>query len=217
MSIFSKVTLVIASSVFFSVGLSTSTQAQNPAHVQQLIETGACQGCDLRGADLSKHHLIGADLRDADLSGANLAYTNLEGADLKGANLTEANLQGAFLNSAELENADLTQANLTDANLIQARLQGTQLIGANLEGASFLVQSLKEAQLSPIGSAEELGNREQLSIGREDSRLTFPIGGSETEEFEYTQEYLDELFRPLDANPEPDSSTNILFPPRIEF
>lgn len=217
MSIFSKVTLVVASSVFFNLSLSTSAQAQNPVHVQQLIETGVCQGCDLRGADLSKRHLIGADLRDADLSGANLAYTNLEGADLKGANLKEANLQGAFLNSAELDHANLTLANLADANLIQAQLEGTQLIGANLNGASFLVKSLEEAQLSPMGSAAELGKQEQLSIGREDSRLSFPIGGSEPENFEYTQEYLDQLFRPLEANPQSDSDVDIPFPPQIDF
>ncbi|MEB3277573.1 MAG: pentapeptide repeat-containing protein [Lyngbya sp.] len=218
MSIFSKVTLVVASSVFFSVGLSTSAQAQNPAHVEQLIQTGACRGCDLRGADLSKRHLIGADLREADLAGANLAYTNLEGADLKGANLKEANLRGAFLNSAELDDANLTLANLTDANLVQAQLEGTNLIGANLNGASFLVQSLEEAQLSPMGSAAELGEQEQLNIGREDSRLTFPMGGgAEPEEFEYTKEYLDEVFEPLEANPNPDPAVEIPFPPRIEF
>ncbi|ERT07523.1 pentapeptide repeats family protein [Lyngbya aestuarii BL J] len=217
MSIFSKTTLVIASSVLFSVGLSNSAQAQNPAHIQQLVETGTCQGCDLRGVDLSKRHLIGVDLRNADLSGANLAYTNLEGADLKGANLTEANLQGAFLNSAELNNANLFGANLTNANLIQAQLDGTNLIKADLNGSSFWVQSLEEARWSPIGSAEELGKQEQLRIGRDDSSLTFPMGGAEPGEFEYSKEYLDELFEPLEANPEPDAGIDIPFPPRIEF
>lgn len=217
MGIFSKATLVAASSVFFSVGLSASVQAQNPAHVQQLIETGSCRGCNLQGADLSKRHLIGADLRGADLAGANLAYANLEGADLKGANLQEANLRGAFLNSAELDDANLTFANLTDANLIQARMDGTNLIGADLNGASFLVQSLEEAQLSDKGSAEELGEREQLSIGREGSSLTFPMGGAEAGEFEYSKEYLNEAFEPLEANPEAEAGIEIPFPPRIEF
>ncbi|WP_413165370.1 pentapeptide repeat-containing protein [Capilliphycus salinus ALCB114379] len=217
MSIFSKATLVAASTVLFSVGVSTSVQAQNPAHVEQLIQTGACPGCDLRGADLSKRHLIGADLREADLAGANLAYTNLEGADLKGANLKEANLRGAFLNSAELDDANLTFANLTNANLIQAQLEGTNLIGADLNGASFLVQSLAEAQLSPMGSAAELGEQEQLSIGTEDSRLTFPVGGAEPEEFEYTREYLNEVFEPLEGNQNPEPDVTIPIPPRIEF
>ncbi|MEA5497728.1 pentapeptide repeat-containing protein [Limnoraphis robusta Tam1] len=214
MSIFSKVTLVVASSILFSVGLSTSAIAENPGNVQKLIETGICPGCDLRGADLSKLHLIGADLREADLSGANLAYTNLEGADLSGANLEEANLKGAFLNSAELDDANLSLANLTDANLIQARMEGTNLIGANLNGASFLVESLEEAQLSPLGSAEELGQQEQLSIERQESQLTFPVGGQEQNEFEYTTEYLNEVFEPLEVNRDPSS---IPFPPRIEF
>ena len=217
MSILSKVTLAIAGSVLFSAGFSTVASAQNPVHVKQLIETGACAGCDLRGADLSKRHLIGADLRNADLSGANLAYTNLEGADLKGANLKEANLQGAFLNSAELEDANLTLANLTGANLVQARLEGTNLIGADLNGASFLVQSLEEAQLSPKGSAAQLGEAEQLSIGTEDTSLTFPTGGAEPGEFEYTKEYLNEVFEPLEANPGGGAGVEIPFPPRIEF
>ncbi len=214
MSTFSKVTLGVASSIVFSVGLSTSVSAQNPVDIQQLKETRACRGCDLRGADLSQLHLIGVDLREADLTRANLAYTNLEGADLSGANLEEANLQGAFLNSAELDYANLTDANLTGANLIQARMQGTNLVGANLNGASFLVQSLEEAQLSTLGSAEELGQQEQLRIGREGNQLTFPMGGSEPNEFEYTREYLNELFEPLEAN---RNSSPITFPPRIEF
>jgi hypothetical protein len=36
--------------------------------LERLLETGACQGCDLRDADLRGRHLIGADLRDADLA-----------------------------------------------------------------------------------------------------------------------------------------------------
>jgi len=62
-------------------------QAENPAHVQQLIETNICPGCDLSGADLSQAHIIGADLREANLQGANLIEANLEGADLTGADL----------------------------------------------------------------------------------------------------------------------------------
>ncbi|NJL50058.1 MAG: pentapeptide repeat-containing protein, partial [Leptolyngbyaceae cyanobacterium SM2_5_2] len=59
-------------------------RAENPAHVQQLLETNLCAGCDLSGANLSQAHLIGADLRNADLSGAILVEANLEGADLTG-------------------------------------------------------------------------------------------------------------------------------------
>ncbi|MGC8715241.1 MAG: pentapeptide repeat-containing protein, partial [Leptodesmis sp.] len=70
-----------------ALSLPLVAKAENPAHVKQLLETGACAGCDLVGANLQAAHLIGADLRNANLEGANLTYANLEGADLTGANL----------------------------------------------------------------------------------------------------------------------------------
>ncbi|CCQ69530.1 Pentapeptide repeat [Crocosphaera watsonii WH 0402] len=54
-------------------------KAANPDHIQQLLSTRECQGCDLSGADLTAAHLIGVDLRDANLKGANLTEANLEG------------------------------------------------------------------------------------------------------------------------------------------
>lgn len=223
MKTLSKVLLGSVTTVLLGLSVSTPVGAENPAHVQQLLETGMCPGCDLSGADLSTEHLIGADLREANLAGANLQNANLEGADLTGANLEGANLIGAFLNSAELNDANLTLANLGDANLMQAQLAGANLAGANLQGTTFLVQSLQEAQLSPIGSAQELGNQKNLRMGQDSDRLTFPVGGPESEEsFRYTQEYLNELFRPLQAAPtEGDSSNSDGSPklpvPRIRF
>ncbi len=179
--------LIGLSTFLLSLNLLGTADAANPNHVKQLLETGFCQGCDLRGADLQAAHLLGADLRDADLSDANLENANLEGADLKGANLEGANLAGTFLNSAELNNANLAVANLSNANLIQANLTGANLLGSNLEGTQMIANSAAELQ--------------NLSIGRDPNRLVFPVGGPELgEAFRYTQEYLDELSAPIELN-----------------
>lgn len=182
-----------ATVLLLGFGVATPAYTQNPNDVKQLLETRLCQGCDLRGANLSGAHLIGVDLRDANLAGANLEGANLEGADLTGANLNEANLEGAFLNQAEFNNANLIGANLTEANLVQAQLDGANLANANLTGTDFGIQSVENAQL-PKGSADDIGT---LNIGRDPSRLTFPVGGPELDEpFEYNQEYLDQMVNP---------------------
>jgi uncharacterized protein YjbI with pentapeptide repeats len=66
-------------------------------HVQQLLETKACPGCNLRNANL----------QNADLERTNLQNADLEGANLKGSRLKDANLQGANLRGATLEGANL--------------------------------------------------------------------------------------------------------------
>ncbi|MGL5081658.1 MAG: pentapeptide repeat-containing protein [Microcoleaceae cyanobacterium] len=191
-------TAAVVTLVSFS---STPAHAGNPAHLKQLLETGACPGCDLSGVNLQGAHLIGADLREADLSRANLENANLEGADLKGATLKETNLAGTFLNGAELNDADLTLANLFEANLVQAQLAGAALTGANLQGASFIVLSIEETEQPQLSSAQTLeGNG--LSISRNPKYLVFPVGGADFENsFRYTQDYLNEFFRPLNATP----------------
>ena len=75
--------LLTAVTLLSTISLATpvAVKAENPAQVRQLLETGECFGCDLRGANLKGAHLIGADLRNADLTGANLKNANLEGAD----------------------------------------------------------------------------------------------------------------------------------------
>jgi uncharacterized protein YjbI with pentapeptide repeats len=82
--------------------------AADPDHIKQLRETGSCERCELR---------------DADLGGVNAELGNLQNADLRGANLYKAKLQGADLSGALLVLADLTGANLRLAR------------GANLSGA----------------------------------------------------------------------------------
>ena len=94
--------LTLAATMFAS-----SASAFDPAHLQQLKNTGKCATCDLGGADLSSADLgganlggaklISANLRGADLGGINLRDTDLSGADLGGANLSGAYMQGAAL------------------------------------------------------------------------------------------------------------------------
>ncbi|VXD12338.1 Pentapeptide repeat protein [Planktothrix serta PCC 8927] len=194
MKILSTAMFGTATVLLLGLGVTTPAYSQNPNDLKQLLETRFCQGCDLRGANLSGAHLIGVDLRDANLAGANLANANLEGADLKGANLTAANLEGAFLNQVEFNHANLTAANLTDANLVQAQLDGANLLNADLTGSEFAIPTVQTAEL-PKGSADDLGIPE-MGVGL-DSRLTFPVGGPELDEpFEYSQEYLDQTVNP---------------------
>ncbi|MER3476774.1 MAG: low-complexity protein, partial [Leptolyngbya sp. ERB_1_2] len=87
---FAKVGIALA--CFAAVSIATPSQAENPQHVQRLLTTGECSGCNLAGANLKEIHALGADLRNANLEGANLTGANLEGADLTGANLKKANL-----------------------------------------------------------------------------------------------------------------------------
>jgi len=63
----------------------------------QLQETGACPGCDLRGANLRGMNLEGANLEGANLERADLAFARLENAIFRKANLKHANLEGASL------------------------------------------------------------------------------------------------------------------------
>ena len=65
-----KIRCLTSLTVFLSLCfVSPAAQAENPEHVERLLETRACFNCDLRGADLRGEHLIGADLRLSDLSG----------------------------------------------------------------------------------------------------------------------------------------------------
>lgn len=66
-----KATLLKIAALSITLLSATPAFAQNPTHINQLIETNLCAACDLAGADLSGAHLIGADLRNADLCGAN--------------------------------------------------------------------------------------------------------------------------------------------------
>ncbi|WP_299406552.1 pentapeptide repeat-containing protein [Acaryochloris sp. IP29b_bin.148] len=102
--------------------ISPQAQAENPEHLQKLIKSRSCPGCDLQGADLSA--------------------VNLRKANLKGANLSQANLNLADLTAANLSNAVLTGASLAWTNFTNATLEGADLSQAKFEGGERLGQAL---------------------------------------------------------------------------
>ncbi len=136
----------VAYSAAVSLGIAGATtalvaapaQAGNAEQVTQLLVTGACQACDLTGADLTGEHLIGVDLRGADLTGATLANANLEGADLTGATLVNTNLSGAFLTNALLDDAIVSNVDFSEATLVYTSLEGADVDNVDLAGAEVL-------------------------------------------------------------------------------
>jgi uncharacterized protein YjbI with pentapeptide repeats len=108
-------------SLLISAGL---TAAYTKADLEKLKKSKTCEGCNLRGANLSKADLANANLSKADLTGANLAGANLSKADLSGAKLVDAVLSKADLSGAKLINANLSGAYLSDVNLSGADLTG---------------------------------------------------------------------------------------------
>jgi uncharacterized protein YjbI with pentapeptide repeats len=118
--------------------IASPVQAENPAQVTQLLDTGACQGCDLTGADLTGAHLIGVDLRDANLTNTKLANANLEGADLTGAVLVNTDLSGAFLTNALLDNTVIQNVDLSESTLVYTSLDDASVEQVNLVGAEVL-------------------------------------------------------------------------------
>lgn len=130
--------LLTATSHAASTGPTRPVVQQN---FKQLLETKACPGCDLAGADLTR-----VDLKDANLEGANLAGAKLYLANLANANLQGANLQGAALGGADLANADLRGANLTGAIL-----EGAYLDTAKMQGKVVTSKPYEDEALAGVG------------------------------------------------------------------
>jgi uncharacterized protein YjbI with pentapeptide repeats len=119
--------------VLLSISINALAQPADtlPSNLQQLLETGRCPGCNLRGADLAHQNLAGANLEFADLTAANLTETNL-----RGANLSHAILLNATLIDTKLSGANLTNADLSDLDIDES-FESMEIIGTQLEGASF--------------------------------------------------------------------------------
>jgi uncharacterized protein YjbI with pentapeptide repeats len=138
---------------FTTIGLVMAMGAAQPIrsedlnHIQQLLSTKKCPGCDLTGAGLVLAKLPGADLSQANLAGANLSQANLTGANLSGANLVGVSFSGT----------NLLGANLRNANLVGADLRGAYLAGADLTGARLDNADIRAAIALPntVGTAEE--------------------------------------------------------------
>ncbi len=96
--------LLLVAATTLSIGICVA-HAFDPAHLEQLRTTKACEKCDLTNADLSKTDLRGAKLMEARLNGANLSGANLSGAQLYFSDLRAATITGAKFGNAQLTNA----------------------------------------------------------------------------------------------------------------
>lgn len=143
--------LFLTLAIFTTIlAIAPPARGENPDHVKRLLETGACQGCNLIGADLQETHLIGADLRDANLSYANFNDANLEGADLTGANLSGADFTNAFLTNAVLDYTRMNHVNFT-----AARMYDTHVFGASMEDLTLTDAELFNTNISVGGSYDD--------------------------------------------------------------
>jgi uncharacterized protein YjbI with pentapeptide repeats len=132
------IAMSLVTSVLATVATGAIARAENPNHVQQLLQTGKCPSCNLVNADLREAHLIGADLRNANLTGANLTGANLEGADLTGAKLVNATLKQAYFTHADLRWTDMTRTNLQESIAYRADTRWALLKDNNLLNAKLL-------------------------------------------------------------------------------
>lgn len=124
----------ISSIIVFSTIFATPLQAENLTHLNQLLGTKRCEGCDLTNVGLIHANLAGAALNNSNLANANLSQANLAGADLRGANLAGASLYGANLTGANLTGANLTGTDLRNAYLMDTTLEDVDLDTAKLNG-----------------------------------------------------------------------------------
>ncbi len=142
MSLLKPVVVAVA----LTIGFATSAIAEDSAHVQQLLATQKCAGCNLSNAGLVLAKLPGADLSQANLVGVNLSQANLSGANLAGANLVGASLAGANLQGANLAGANLTGVDLRETYLLGADLTNAKLDNANIQMAIGLPTTVGTAE-----------------------------------------------------------------------
>jgi uncharacterized protein YjbI with pentapeptide repeats len=134
------------------VGVYGALFASRQDHVQRLLETRECQGCDLSNANLER----------LNLEGVNLAEANLEGASLRGSKLGGANLQRTNLRRANLEQVDL------GCNAVSFSLR-TDERAANLD---FSLDENPEA-----GNPQNLPFGLNITTDPQGARLSFNLGG----------------------------------------
>ena len=103
--------------------------------VIQLLQTQACNGCNLNEADLVHAQLDGVEITEASLKGANLNQAKLNASNLSNSDLSFVSLQGASLRGANLLGANLYGADLRGADLTNAKLSIGALSEAHWDGA----------------------------------------------------------------------------------
>ncbi len=128
-----------------------------------LVTTKDCEGCTLRGADLSNQDLSGAKLSNANLIEADLTYAqltdaHLAGARLSGATCTYTNFAGADLSGTTLagNGHDIGAAHFNSAYLADADLSGAVANGVFFQEVQFIDTGTNK---SSFANAELVGAR----------------------------------------------------------
>jgi uncharacterized protein YjbI with pentapeptide repeats len=131
-----------------ALATAASLGAAPTAHagdLEKLLATGACEGCDLHGIDLSGRvvtiqTLSGSDLSGANLRGIELRATYINRNDFTGANLHGAKIWANGMGDNQFVDADLSEAYLGTSSghgmrwmFSQNRIRSSNLTKARIE------------------------------------------------------------------------------------
>ncbi len=122
---------------------TTTEEKRLKSLVDRLLKTGACRGCDLRGANLSYINMAGgAEMLNAAGAIDKLAGPYIKRGTPKGKriDLADADLRGALIYRSVLPNV----------NLNSAKLDGATIVLTELRGAEAKATSFKKAKLANI-------------------------------------------------------------------
>ncbi len=124
----------------------------NPEHEQQLITTGRCINCDLRGFNITdainSYHRFSLWTSLALYGDLKPALVNLSGSDLTGAYCVGANFENGMFVGTKFVQADLSQVNGQGAKFIYAHFDEADLNHANLNNAYLISANLSESNLT---------------------------------------------------------------------
>jgi len=138
--------ILFTSTVLMGLMTTLPSQAENIAHLNQLLQTKQCENCDLADAGLVMIDLKGANLRGANLVGANLSRADLTGADLRGANLTNASFHGANLSGANLSGAIAANTDFRNSYVQGVIIDGLDLSTAHIQGTVGIPSNAASAE-----------------------------------------------------------------------
>ena len=166
-------------------GVSGAATTEVTTNIQTLLSTKGCQGCNLRGADLTRAELDGVNLKGADLRDARLMLANMAGADLSGADLRGARCGGADLAGADIRGTVMDENTMDGAYLAGALQDGMESI-PDVEAAARVMEDndsppiaaevaenvaatldVANGAASPV--SKEKSQDEERSIGRDQS------------------------------------------------
>lgn len=126
---------------------------------------------NLKEADLSEVHLLGADFTHAELNKSNLSRSNITGCKFNKVDLSDTNFSGAFVSGSDFSDVEIQGANLTGSGFIECNFTNVNFSGMNLSivrnngfaGSNFTKANLKRANLQGLtlqfGTAGSVNHR----------------------------------------------------------